>query len=60
MEDKTNARINMFFKLMEYDNISDTQLNIVISLEEYFKKHGKLSERQFDLLASIFKQAEEK
>lgn len=58
--DKTKARIEMMFKLMEYDNISDRQHDIIISLEESFINYGKLSEKQFDLLANIFKQAAEK
>jgi len=58
--DKTEARIEMMFKLMEYDNISDRQHDIIISLEESFINYGKLSEKQFDLLANIFKQAAER
>jgi len=58
--DKTKARIEMMFKLMEYDNISDRQHDIIISLEESFINYGKLSEKQFDLLANIFKQAAER
>lgn len=53
-------RIECCFKLMEYDNLSEEQHNIIISLEEQYLKNNKLSEKQIELLESIFRRAAER
>lgn len=55
-----DERITCCFTLMEYDNVSDRQHDILISLEEQYLKNRSLSDAQLALLESIFKQAAEK
>lgn len=50
-------KIKMMFKLMEYDYLSEAQLNLIVSFEKQFKKCGRLSERQQEILSDIFEQA---
>jgi Na+/phosphate symporter len=60
MTPKQRDRIEHIFKYMEYDHISDAQHDLVISFESQFKERGSLSDRQFEVLENIFKQAAEK
>jgi hypothetical protein len=53
-------RIESIFNLMEYDNLTDAQHDLVISFETFYKNKGFLTERQMEILESIFKQAAEK
>ena len=50
-------RIEMLFRLMEYDELSDSQEKLVISFEEQFNNRGHLSARQLEILEDIFDQA---
>jgi hypothetical protein len=50
-------KIEMMFKLMGYDYLGDAQMNLVLSYEKQFESKGYLSEPQFYVLESIFKQA---
>lgn len=52
-------KIEMMFKLMEYDYISDAQHDYVISFEEQYNERNWLSDRQIKVLESIFKQGSE-
>ena len=52
-------RIKHIFQYMEYDNLSDSQHNFIISLEEQFNEKGYLSQRQLDALEDIFRRAAE-
>ena len=53
-------KIEMMFKLMEYDNLTDGQHDLVLSFGEQYDQRGYLSERQFEVLSDIFKRAAEK
>lgn len=59
MESK-NERIDHIFQFMEYDNLTDDQLDLIIKYENYYKKNRYLTDRQMEVLESIFKQAAEK
>ena len=52
-------RIEMMFRWMDYDYLSDKQHDFIISLEKYYNKHGFLTVAQADALESIFRQAAE-
>lgn len=53
-------RIVHIFQFMEYDYISDDQHDLVVSYERQFKQSGTLTDRQFEVLESIFEQAASK
>ena len=53
-------RIKCCFLLMEYDNLTDDQHALIVSFEEFYEKNGFLTEKQLQILESIFKQAAEK
>lgn len=55
-----SERIIHIFEYMEWDQLSDNQLDLAESFEDQFKRYGKLSEKQFEILEDIFKQASEK
>jgi hypothetical protein len=55
-----SERIIHIFQYMEWDKITGSQLDLVDSFESQFKKYGKLSDRQFEILEDIFKRAAEK
>jgi len=59
MENK-NDRIDHIFQFMEYDNLTDDQHSLIIKYEEFYNKNSFLTEKQMDVLESIFKQAAEK
>jgi len=50
-------KIKMMLKLMEYDNLSDSQHSLIISFEEQFANRGSLTARQFEILSDIFEKA---
>ena len=52
-------RIQHIFNFMEWDYLSDRQLDLIINLENQWKKHGGLSQAQFDMLEDIFARAAE-
>jgi hypothetical protein len=56
----TEERIKHIFKYMEYGALSEAQENLIISFEKQFEERGSLSERQYEILEDIFKQAAEK
>lgn len=53
-------RIRHIFKFMEYDELTDSQMNLVVSFEKQFQRSGRLSDRQIEILEDIFQQAAEK
>lgn len=53
-------RITHILTFMEYDQLTDAQHSLVISLEEQFERKGTLSAKQMEVLESIFKYANEK
>ena len=53
-------RIEMMFKFMEYDNLTDNQHELIISFEEQYDNRGNLTDTQIDILSDIFKKAAEK
>ncbi len=50
-------RIKSIFLLMEYDELTDAQHDLVISFEDQFNRRGSLSERQAEILEDIFEKA---
>lgn len=50
-------RIEHIFQFMEYDELSEKQLDLVESFESQFEKYGSLSDRQYEILEDIFDQA---
>ena len=50
-------KIEMMFRLMEFDELSEAQHNLVESFEEQFNNRGSLTARQFEILEDIFDQA---
>lgn len=48
-------RIRHIFDFLEYDNVSDEQLNLLVSFEEQFIENGSLSEKQYEILEDIFR-----
>jgi hypothetical protein len=45
---------------MEYEVLTDAQHDLIISFESQFERAGKLSDRQYEILESIFEQAASK
>jgi hypothetical protein len=45
---------------MEYDQLSDRQLDLIESFEDQYNRNHHLSERQMEILEDIFQQAAEK
>jgi len=50
-------RIDHIFKYMEWDNLSESQLDLIVSFEKQFKENGDLSEKQIEILEDIFSKA---
>ena len=50
-------KIEMMFSLMEYDELTDSEHNLIISFEKTFKRYGTLSARQTEILEEIFDRA---
>lgn len=53
-------RINLVFDIMEYDNLTDDEHDLIISFETQWKAKKYLSEKQIEILESIFKKAAER
>lgn len=53
-------RIAHILQFMEYDQLTDAQHSLVVSLEEQFERKGTLSDKQMELLESIFERANER
>lgn len=41
---------------LEYDRLTDWESKFVENVEEYFKKHGDLTDKQEEVLERIFKE----
>jgi len=52
-------RIEHIFKFMEYSVITDDQCSLIVKYEEFYNKNSFLTDRQMEVLESIFKQAAE-
>lgn len=48
------------FKFMEWEHVTDGQIIYLESFEKQFKRNGDLSNRQCEILESIFEQAAER
>jgi hypothetical protein len=53
-------RIEHIFNYMEWDHLTERQLEMIISFEKQFTQFRRLSPRQIETLEDIFKQAAEK
>jgi hypothetical protein len=58
--DKQNGRIELIFKLMEYDVLTDWEDNFVASVANHFEQKSSLSIAQYDKLEEVFKRASER
>lgn len=52
-------RIEHIFKFMEYDQLSEKQLDLVESFERQWNAYASLSQRQVEILEDIFQRAAE-
>lgn len=50
-------KIEMMFKLMEYDYLTDDQHTLIVDYESQYNNRGSLTARQEEVLASIFENA---
>lgn len=48
-------RIEHIFKFLEYDSLSEKTHDLIISFENQWRKNGKLSERQIEVLEDIYR-----
>lgn len=53
-------RIEHIFQFMEWDELTTSQLEMIESFKRQFKACGRLSDRQYEVLKDIFKQAIER
>jgi len=58
--DKQNGRIELIFKLMEYDVLTDWEDNFVASVANQFEQKESLSITQYEKLEEVFKRAAER
>jgi NADH:ubiquinone oxidoreductase subunit E len=59
MNEKQRDRAEHIFKFMEYDQLTDSQHDLVLKFETQFESKGWLSDRQIEIMEDIFKQAAE-
>jgi hypothetical protein len=57
---KIAERIEHIFKFMEYDNITDSEHDWVVRLEEWWEDEGYLTKKQVKILEDIFKRGNER
>jgi hypothetical protein len=57
---KRADRIAHCFKYMEWEEVTDGQMTYLESFEKQFKRNGDLTDRQCEILESVFEQAAEK
>lgn len=55
--DNTYDNIKILFKLIEWDRLTDRELDLIGSFQQYFLDTCKLSDRQFEILNDIFDRA---
>lgn len=53
----TEERIEHIFEFMEWDNLTDAEHDLLISFEGQFKEKDSLSDKQYEILESIFRRA---
>jgi hypothetical protein len=59
-ESDREDKISMMLNFMEWDYLSDSQHDLIIDFENQFKNRGSLSDKQYEILQSIFNQAAQK
>ena len=52
-----DTRLDHIFRYLEYDNLTESQHDLIISFEEQYKAKGELSEKQEEILEDIFRKA---
>lgn len=57
MTPEIEDRIEHIFKFMEWDQLSNGQLDLIASFEIQFKDRGWLNERQVEILEDVFEKA---
>jgi hypothetical protein len=50
-----SIRIDHIFNYMEYDYLTDSQHDLLVSFEEQYDRKGSLSDDQYEILEDIFK-----
>ena len=48
-------RMIWIFRWLDWDQLTDWEERFVTSVEEYFRKHGRLSEKQEHILEDLFR-----
>ena len=51
-----SARFKMILKFLDYDLLTDWEMDFLISVEEQFNEKGCLSEKQEEVLERIYKE----
>ena len=54
LSDKEEDKIEMMFKLMEYDDLNDWEDHFVASVGEQYENRGTLTRGQFEKLEEVF------
>ena len=59
MPDRDNIpeNIKTLLKLMEWDRLTDRELDLIESFQKQFENASRLSDRQFEILNEIFDRA---
>jgi hypothetical protein len=60
MDEKTLNRIDHIFEFMEWEELTDNQLDFAGSLEMQWNNKGWLSDKQIEALEDMFRQAAER
>jgi len=60
LSDKEEDRIDMMFKFMEYEKLSDWEDGFVVSIEEQYENRGTMTRAQYEKLEEVFKRAAER
>lgn len=55
--DNTADNVKILLKLMEWNRLSDRELDLLESFQEQFEAKGQLSDAQFEALNDIFDRA---
>ena len=54
MDFKQKNRIDHILQFFEYDKLTDDEHSLIVSFEEQYLRRGTLSDRQIEVMNSIF------
>jgi len=57
---KEVSKVEMMFKLMEYESLTDWEDHFVLSVSDQFDVKGDLTRAQYEKLDEVFKRAAER